>query len=58
MYAVVLFNVFYFSVGLTLDQIKAWLWQGFLVDLGIAFIVVRTCHCIIVKLKRRWGYEV
>jgi len=36
-YAVILTPVFYFSIGLTIDQILAWLWQGFVIDLLVAY---------------------
>jgi len=36
-YALVLTPLFYFSIGLTVDQIIAWLWQGFTVDLLVAY---------------------
>lgn len=36
-YALVLTPLFYFSIGLTVDQIIAWLWQGFVVDLFVAY---------------------
>ncbi len=36
-YAVILTPIFYFSIGLTTDQIVAWLWQGFAVDLIVAY---------------------
>lgn len=36
-YAVILTPVFYFSIGLTVDQILAWLWQGFVIDLLVAY---------------------
>ncbi len=36
-YATILTPLFYFSIGLTMDQIIAWLWQGFTVDLLIAY---------------------
>ncbi len=36
-YAVILTPIFYYSIGLTTDQIIAWLWQGFAVDLIVAY---------------------
>ncbi len=36
-YATILTPIFYFSIGLTVDQIMAWLWQGFAVDLLVAY---------------------
>ncbi len=36
-YALILTPLFYFSIGLTVDQIIAWLWQGFTVDLLVAY---------------------
>ena len=36
-YALILTPLFYFSIGLTTDQIIAWLWQGFTVDLLVAY---------------------
>ena len=36
-YATILTPIFYFSIGLTVDQILAWLWQGFAVDLIVAY---------------------
>jgi len=33
----ILTPVFYFSIGLTVDQILAWLWQGFVIDLLVAY---------------------
>jgi len=33
----ILTPLFYFSIGLTVDQIIAWLWQGFTVDLLVAY---------------------
>lgn len=36
-YAVILTPIFYFSIGLTMDQIISWLWQGFTVDLLVAY---------------------
>jgi len=36
-YAIILTPIFYFSIGLTVDQIIAWLWQGFVVDLFVAY---------------------
>lgn len=36
-YATILTPLFYFSIGLTTDQIIAWLWQGFTVDLLVAY---------------------
>ncbi len=36
-YAMILTPVFYFSIGLTVDQILAWLWQGFVIDLLVAY---------------------
>ena len=36
-YACILAPLFYFSIGLTIDQIIAWLWQGFVVDLFVAY---------------------
>ncbi len=36
-YALILTPIFYFSIGLTTDQIIAWLWQGFAVDLFVAY---------------------
>lgn len=37
LYACILTPIFYFSIGLTPDQIIAWLWQGFTVDLFVAY---------------------
>ncbi len=37
LYSVILTPLFYFSIGLTIDQILTWLWQGFLVDLFVAY---------------------
>jgi len=36
-YATILTPIFYYSIGLTVDQIIAWLWQGFAVDLIVAY---------------------
>ncbi len=36
-YALILTPIFYYSIGLTIDQITAWLWQGFTVDLFVAY---------------------
>ena len=36
-YALILTPIFYYSIGLTIDQIIAWLWQGFVVDLFVAY---------------------
>lgn len=36
-YAMILTPIFYYSIGLTVDQIMAWLWQGFAVDLFVAY---------------------
>jgi len=36
-YAVILTPIFYYSIGLTIDQIISWLWQGFAVDLFVAY---------------------
>ena len=36
-YALILTPIFYYSIGLTIDQIIAWLWQGFTVDLLVAY---------------------
>jgi len=36
-YALILTPIFYYSIGLTIDQIMAWLWQGFAVDLFVAY---------------------
>ncbi len=36
-YAMILTPLFYFSIGLTTDQIISWLWQGFTVDLLVAY---------------------
>ncbi len=37
LYSIILTPLFYFSIGLTTDQILTWLWQGFLVDLFVAY---------------------
>jgi hypothetical protein len=37
LYSIILAPLFYFSIGLTVDQILIWLWQGFLVDLFVAY---------------------
>ena len=36
-YAMILTPLFYYSIGLTVDQIIAWLWLGFTVDLLVAY---------------------
>jgi len=36
-YAIILTPIFYYSIGLTIDQIIGWLWQGFAVDLFVAY---------------------
>ncbi len=36
-YAIILTPIFYYSIGLTVDQIISWLWQGFAVDLFVAY---------------------
>lgn len=36
-YALILTPIFYYSIGLTVDQIISWLWQGFAVDLLVAY---------------------
>ncbi len=37
LYSLILTPLFYFSIGLTVDQILSWLWQGFLVDMFVAY---------------------
>lgn len=37
LYSSILTPLFYFSIGLSIDQIISWLWQGFVVDLVIAY---------------------
>lgn len=52
-YAIILTPIFYFgSVGMSLEQIKEWLWQGLLVDLCIAYPVGKLTIKIRKKYKR------
>ena len=53
LYSMILTPLFYFSIGLSVDQILAWLWQGFLVDLLVAY---PTGKLIIWTRNRCKGY--
>ena len=52
LYSVILTPLFYFSIGLTVDQILSWLWQGFLVDLVIAYPAGKIIIWSISKYRR------
>ncbi|MCH6573655.1 MAG: hypothetical protein IH795_00400 [Bacteroidetes bacterium] len=52
LYSVILTPLFYFSIGLTVDQILSWLWQGFLVDLVIAYPAGKLIIWSISKYRR------
>jgi len=50
-YAIILTPVFYYgSVGMTLEQITDWLWQGLLIDLCIAYPVGK----LIIKVRKKY----
>ena len=52
LYSMILTPLFYFSIGLTFDQILSWLWQGFLVDLVIAYPAGKLIIWSINKYRR------
>ncbi len=50
LYSIILTPLFYFSIGLTTDQILSWLWQGFAVDLLIAYPTGR----LIIRARKKF----
>ncbi len=52
LYSAILTPLFYYSIGLTIDQILSWLWQGFLVDLVIAYPAGKLIIWSINKYRR------
>ena len=57
LYAIALTPLFYFHIGLTLEQIQAWLWQGFLIDLVLAYPTAKIIFYLKEKARIKWFNE-